>query len=72
MAEISSVSSTIIDSPPSCIEFLPSDNSYVFIGTYALEKNEHGGGSEIQEVSEPVPQKRTGTVMIMHLQDDIL
>jgi len=74
MAEIPVAFSTTVDRPPSCIEFLPADKSYIFVGTYALEKREDGGGSDIEESPEPMasPQKRSGSVLIMRLKDGIL
>jgi hypothetical protein len=74
MAEMPVAFSTTVDRPPSCIEFLPSDKSYVFIGTYTLEKIEDVEGSEIEEGPEPMtsPQKRSGSVLIMRLNNDIL
>jgi hypothetical protein len=73
MAETPAAFSTTIYRPPSCIEFLPSDERFVFIGTYTLEKREDGEGFEIQEGSETMAssQKRSGSVLIMRFEDDI-
>jgi hypothetical protein len=73
MAEIPAAFSTTIDRPPSCVEFLPSDTTYAFIGTYALEKSEAGYDSETQEFSETTTslQKRSGSLVIMSLKEGI-
>lgn len=31
------LTSTTLDSPPSCLEFVPSDPDYFIVGTYVLE-----------------------------------
>jgi hypothetical protein len=74
MAIIPATFSTIINRPPSCIEILPSHPSYIFIGTYALEEIGDDGICESSEASETkiVSQKRSGSVVIMRLEEDVL
>jgi hypothetical protein len=70
MANIPGTFSTVIGRPPSCVEFLPSNASYIFIGTYALNEKNDGDGAKIRECSESKasPQKRSGSVVIMRLK----
>jgi diphthamide biosynthesis protein 7 len=74
MDEIRSTFSTTVERPPSCIEFLPSDRNYALIGTYELEKNGDEVNSDVPEGSTPTtsPQKRSGSIVVLRLEDDIL
>jgi hypothetical protein len=74
MAEIPAICSMTIARAPSCVEFLPSDTTYAFIGTYALESDNDGDGPKILEGAEPMapPQKRNGSIVILRVNDDTL
>lgn len=65
MDPIASTQSTILDTPPSCIEVCPWDTSIVAIGTYLL----HNSSENAEELSGQ-PQIRTGTLEIYRIASD--
>lgn len=72
MAEVlksSSIQTTILDIPPSCIEVCPWDSSLVAVGTYLLHKGKEPGNFE-EEGVKSVPQERTGSVLLFRIGED--
>lgn len=61
---ISSNHSTILDLPPSCLEFSPLNREYFVVGTYYLE-TESGA-------SHKPAQDRWGSLMLFNLTDRAL
>jgi diphthine methyl ester acylhydrolase len=75
MALISSTITLILDLPPSCIEFWDLHPEYFVIGTYNLEKQEHGKDQSLEEEpsteSQPqIPQQRNGSLKLCKVSDD--
>jgi diphthamide biosynthesis protein 7 len=64
-----SVFSTVLDQPPSCIEFSPVVTKLFIVGTYHLEKDsERDGRTEDDETH--VPQSRSGYLALFTIADD--
>ena len=65
---IHSYLSSVLDSPPSCVEFVPRDNiahQYQFVvGTYSLDT-----GENTESVDRGPPQTRTGSLQLFSLND---
>jgi len=61
---IKSISSLIIDSPPSCLEFSPWQCNVFVVGTYLLEAN---GKKNAAPSSQQV---RKGSLMVLQVEDD--
>ena len=72
MTSVKSIQTTILDTPPSCIEVCPWDPSLVAIGTYLLHKNEDEGDDDGSQPGNESTQsqKRTGTVELFRLSED--
>ena len=67
---VQSYLSLILDSPPSCLEFVPEDLAYphhFVVGTYSLETD---GNAEIVQGSSP--QTRSGSLQLFALKDQEL
>ncbi|KAI9771992.1 MAG: hypothetical protein M1840_001280 [Geoglossum simile] len=74
------VFSTVLDQPPSCVEFSPVATSFFVVGTYHLEE-QPGHGESIGEEAPgclpvdkaddepPVPQSRSGCLVLHTLMD---
>ncbi|KAK4240766.1 hypothetical protein C8A03DRAFT_41782 [Achaetomium macrosporum] len=75
---VQSLSSQILDLPPSCVEFCPAFPSYFLVGTYSLETqnagpsngdvdsdNERGG----QSAQPKQPQSRNGSIIAFQILD---
>ena len=60
---IHSLLTTILDLPPSCIEFCPYKPAYFVVGTYSLEKDD-------QEPSETSIQIRKGSLLLFSLEGE--
>lgn len=60
MSIVSSVSSLVLDLPPSCIEFAPSKLGYFVVGTYNLEKSVDGSSQ----------QGRNGSLILFRMSGD--
>lgn len=73
---IHSVSTTILETPPSCLEFSPVTPEYLVVGTYYLERNESraaGKDSESEdEIAIAAKQNRSGSLVVFRLQGDSL
>ncbi len=61
---IKSISSLIIDSPPSCLEFSPWQRDVFVVGTYSLEANANKNGAPTSQ------QVRKGSLMVLQVKDD--
>lgn len=61
---IKSAASTLLDLPPSCMEFAPSWHDYFVVGTYHLQQNESVGGAEERNAISA----RSGSLILFHLQ----
>lgn len=60
---VKSITSTLLDLPPSCVEFAPCRQEYLVVGTYYLEQNdEHEGRNRHAE------QTRSGSLILFRLQ----
>ena len=75
------ICSTVLDLPPSCIEFCVADPEYFIIGTYHLEKDEtvpqrqEDGKNEAEKnggSGEKMPQKRNGSLILFKFKDNEL
>lgn len=58
---IKSKTQTILDLPPSCLEFSPDSDRYFIVGTYFLEPDNYRAG-RIETV-----QARSGSLILFHL-----
>ncbi|PHH70279.1 hypothetical protein CDD83_5482 [Cordyceps sp. RAO-2017] len=61
---ILATASLTLDLPPSCLQFYPSDATYLVVGTYNLRRD----GPE--EVPSGKPQTRNGSLLAFRLDDD--
>ncbi|KAH0548657.1 hypothetical protein GP486_007798, partial [Trichoglossum hirsutum] len=66
---VSSVFSTVLDQPPSCIEFSPVATDLFVVGTYHLEKHSERDG-RIQEDETHASQSRSGHLALFAIADD--
>ncbi|KAH8819709.1 WD40-repeat-containing domain protein [Xylogone sp. PMI_703] len=70
--------STILDLPPSCIEFSPENREYFVVGTYNLQKEESASEEKGDEPDEPgndlpsAPQSRNGSLILFQIIEDKL
>jgi diphthamide biosynthesis protein 7 len=82
---ISSAFSTVLDQPPSCLEFSPVATALFVVGTYCLEEQRERGAAvgedapgDLVERGDkvddglPVPQSRSGSLVLYALIDDSL
>lgn len=73
---IHSLSTTILETPPSCLEFSPVTPEYFVVGTYHLERNESGAAEKDSETDDESPiaakQNRSGSLEVFRLQGDSL
>ena len=60
---INSITSKLLDLPPSCVEFAPCQQEYFVIGTYYLEPND-----EHEESNREAQQARRGSLILFRLQ----
>lgn len=71
---IHSVTTTILDTPPSCLEFSPGTPEYFVVGTYYLERKESGTTEDQPESGDErsvaAKQHRSGSLLIFRLQGD--
>lgn len=69
---ISSITSIILDSQPSCLEFCLSNTEYFVVGTYVLEVDEKPEDGTTETSKEDVvlqkPQKRSGSLKLFRLE----
>ena len=67
---ITSISTHILEKPPSCIEFLPLDHDFCVIGTYYLDT---GDGQEEcpreTDQATDVAQSRNGSLILFNLNE---
>ncbi|KAM7194620.1 hypothetical protein V8F33_007172 [Rhypophila sp. PSN 637] len=73
--QISSIQSTQLDLPPSCLEFCPIHPSYFLVGTYNLQKNDAPADErELDEEEEQQAttrlQSRSGSILVFNLIED--
>lgn len=59
---IKSSTGTILDLPPSCLQFSPGCDRYFVVGTYCLQPEDDRAGNK-----ETV-QARSGSLMLFHLE----
>lgn len=59
---------TTLEGQPCCVEFLPSVQDHLIIGTYNLVKQEPNGTSG-EEVPKDRPQIRFGSIILARLVD---
>ncbi|KAI9787688.1 MAG: hypothetical protein M1839_000219 [Geoglossum umbratile] len=79
---ISSAFSTVLNQPPSCLEFSPVATALFVVGTYYLEEQRERGGDDAPrdlvergdklDDGSPVPQSRSGSLVLYTLIDDSL
>lgn len=71
-----SITSIILDSQPSCLEFSLCNTEYFVVGTYVLEADEkpENGITEIPKEDEVTRklQKRSGSLILFRLQEQNL
>ncbi|KAH6653733.1 hypothetical protein BKA67DRAFT_658076 [Truncatella angustata] len=63
---ISSLHTSILDLPPSCIEFCPSHPDYFVVGTYDLQKDK-AETEQSQDALGQHPQTRNGSLVVFQL-----
>lgn len=70
---------TILDLPPSCIEFSHADRNYFVVGTYNLQKEENTaegkddpGEKHESEPTPAAPQSRNGSLVLFRMNEDKL
>ena len=67
------IAQTILDQPPSCIEFSPTHPDLFVVGTYLLESTGEGdGGGEDAQSPSGRAQKRRGSLLLFGLQGERL
>ncbi|KAL9114122.1 MAG: hypothetical protein Q9227_001894 [Pyrenula ochraceoflavens] len=67
-----------LDEPPSCVEFCPSDQNYLVIGTYLLSEKREQGQEDAQQRSQhssdsdatPAVQSRAGSILLVNIDPD--
>ena len=73
---VSSVATTTLETPPSCLEFSPVTPEYFVVGTYHLKKNGAGDPENVPESDDEgsvaARQHRSGSLLIFRLQGDCL
>ncbi|KAI1332190.1 hypothetical protein F5Y16DRAFT_407505 [Xylariaceae sp. FL0255] len=75
--KIASLHSSILDLPPSCIEFCPAHLDYFVVGTYNLHEDESSKGVDNELDSEESaapsstskPQSRNGSLLVFQLAE---
>jgi diphthamide biosynthesis protein 7 len=86
MSEISSVYSTVLELPPSCIEFWPTNPNYFVVGTYHLERgtgqtddgrpetaeSEANVNDTTEGDSEAKQQNRDGSIILFNLSNHVV
>ncbi|GAB7340923.1 hypothetical protein MBLNU457_7274t1 [Dothideomycetes sp. NU457] len=72
MSSISSVYSSQVPIPPSCVAFSPTTPDLFVIGTYYLQKNENITKSEDEADEEPKPQSRNGSLILCKIDGDAI
>jgi diphthamide biosynthesis protein 7 len=84
MSTLKSVRSLILDLPPSCIAFCPTQPDLFVVGTYHLHRSEDEGEGKDEAAeptepddaaddntpSAPKAQKRTGSLILYRLEND--
>lgn len=80
MVSNSSINSLVLDLPPSCIAFCPTQPDLFAVGTYYLhprEGSQNKNGISVREEAEDIqtsitsaPQKRSGNVILFRLEND--
>lgn len=66
---INSLTTYVLEKPPSCIEFLPLDHNFCVIGTYYLDT---GDGQECPRDTDQatnVAQSRNGSLILFNLNE---
>jgi diphthine methyl ester acylhydrolase len=56
LQDLQSTATVFLDSPPSCLEFCPTDPDFFVVGTYLLSEKSTGGGD--------IVQKKTGSLQL--------
>lgn len=73
---ISSITYTILESPPSCIEFSPLAPDLFVVGTYSLDPDASSDATTISAAEEeafiPAVQSRSGSVILFRLDKNKL
>ena len=73
MSKISSIYSTVLELPPSCIELWPVDSNYFVVGTYRLEnvtRKLDDGHLQTPESDTTVNDTKEGNTDAMHQNRD--
>ena len=85
MSKISSIYSTVLELPPSCIEFWPVDPNYFVVGTYRLEKitrkpddghrqtpeSDTNVNDATEGNTDAMHQTRDGSIILFRLSDQV-
>ncbi len=85
MSKISSIYSTVLELPPSCIEFWPVDPNYFVVGTYRLEKippklddghrqtpeSDTNVNDTTEGNTDAIHQNRDGNIILFRLSDQV-
>jgi diphthine methyl ester acylhydrolase len=79
MTSIHSIHSVLVDLPPSCVAFCPSQPQLFVVGTYFLhprEQQEDGAGDPSARLTETQPtpadgaQQRSGSLILYQIDGD--
>ena len=60
---VQSITSVVVDLPPSCMDFSPVNSEYFIVGTYSLNSNEPKGSE---------PQERSGSLILYRREGEKL
>jgi len=70
MTSITSIHSSVLPIPPSCVAFSPNSPDLFIVGTYFLEKNEDSKEASEEGYEEPQPQIRNGSLILCKVSGD--
>ena len=68
---VKSITTTILDAPPSCIEFSPLGIDVFVVGTYELDTI-LTGPDIVEQAGDTQTQRRRGSLVLFRLKDDRL
>ena len=64
---INSTQTNILEKPPSCIEFLPSNQYFFLVGTYYLDSG--AGQEDTNDQATNLAQSRNGSLLLFKLDE---
>lgn len=64
---VKSTQTHILEKPPSCIEFLPSNQDFFLVGTYYLDSG--AGQEDTNDQATNLAQSRNGSLLLFKLEE---